>query len=314
MLTLRSISFFKKAPWTLLISGLLLYSQQSLSAACCGGGSGGSTFLSSAQNSLFLADYSYNQIVIGSVNNDGLWRKSPEPQKVSTLSLGAAYLLSDLWQATFNIPIVTRELGHEKFQNVGDTNFSIAYEFLPDWDYHPLRPRGLIYGGITAPTGKSPQVSNNGGLDSSGRGFWDLQMGVLLTKLIRSWDFSTNFQIHQSLTREFQTPTSSGTEPQKITSRPGTKLSLSSGYSLQDHRVGLSVTDVSEGSQTVESPRSQVDTGVERFTIFTLTYTYNFSDTNLMSVSYIDQTLLGDPRNTSLGQGASISYQQSWNR
>ena len=307
--TVRGCSRMKILPYLIILTSFLL-GQKLLAAGCCGGGNGGNALLGSEQKSLLSWELSRKEVIVSSVSGKGLWQKPSDPQKVTTQVLAYSMLISDLWQMFVNFPVIQREQNGKRFQNLGDVKVGAAYEFLPDWDYNPLRPRGLIYFGVSAPTGRAPQESREGGLDSTGTGFWDFATGFQLNKSWVSFDASFNLAAHQSLQRKFDSPENS----QTVIPGPGGSLSFGGGYTIGNHRIGSQLAQTIESPQKIQTDQSSIESGQEEYATFSLNYSWSASDTDQLAIAYSDQTLFGDPKNTSLSRALSINLVHFWNR
>jgi hypothetical protein len=277
-------------------------------AACCGGGLALPALIVGDDRAQVTTSYAYSQ-VIDDVAADATWQTRDSVETSETFKLEAAHIFWDRWQAGFAIPIVRRTRGGYASSGPGDVAATVGYEYLPDWDYNPWRPRGLGFLQLTAPTGRSVYETDGPyQLDSRGRGFWTLSAGTLLSKVVGKYDLFTTIEGHRSFERSYQ-----HTHLQE-TLHPGygTDLGIGGGYNLAKLRFGGSITWSYEDPVDVTGTESS-NGYAQQFATAALTAGYLFDDW-IASASYMDQTLFGQPLNTTLGRGATVILQRHWFR
>lgn len=279
------------------------------SAACCGGGLAAPSIISGDDRAQFSSSFSFTEILIDNVDARGIWRSWDEHQKIQSLRIDAAHLISDRWQVGMSLPIVQKTQLNTKRSGLGDLALTIAYEILPDWDYNPIRPKGIAYSQLTLPTGQSRFESEVGGLDSYGTGFLAFGIGSLLTKTVGDWDFYSQFEVHRMLEKSIATSQMRG----KLQPGYGGNFSLAAGYNLASWRFGATL------GWTYEDPiqfqgSSKNEGSIERFATAGLSISYLTAEDWSGTFSVSDQTLFGSPINTSLGRTASVQVQKRWRR
>lgn len=278
-------------------------------AACCGGGFATPSLIVGDDRAQLSTSLSYNEIVIDNVDSQGVWRRARDHQKVQNLRIEGAHILSDRWQAGFVIPVVQRSQHGSQTSGVGDIAVSAGYEYLPDWNYNPYRPKGLGYLQLTLPTGLARAESENGGLDSRGNGFWALGAGTLLTKSLRMWDVFNSLEVHRSFSKDVRNSTLQG----RLNPGYGGSLGVGAGYNTASFRYGGSITWTYEDPVKISGPSPSAG-AVERYATAILSMSYLANDEWSGVVSYSDQTLFGNPVNTSLGRGIALQLQRRWAR
>ena len=305
MRPLRSISklFF------LTLFLLPFLGSRALAAACCGGGFAAPALIVGDDKGQFAASYAYSQIE-DDVGADSLWRKRDSTEVSETYKFEAARIFWDRWQVGLSAPVVRRSRADDASTGLGDVAGTLGYEYLPDWDYNPWKPRGVGYLQVTLPTGRSPDESDDSfQLDSRGRGFFALGAGTILTKIIHKWDVYANLEAHRSFNKAYSNSQSVGT----LKPGWGGELGIGGGYNLAKFRFGTSLTWTYEDPIAVEgsidSPGS-----VQRYATGTLAASYLFKNEWTATLTYADQTLFGNPVNTSLGRGAILLLQKRWLR
>jgi hypothetical protein len=287
----------------------LLSPLPSFAAACCGGGFAAPALIVGDDFAKVTASYAYSSVV-SDVGADAYWRKLAADESSETLKLDAARVFWDSWQAGLSLPLVRRRKAGQSSTGLGDATASLGYEYLPDWDYNPWRPRGLGYLQLTAPTGKSvDEASAAFQLDSRGRGYWAAGLGTILTKIWGSWDAFVSLEGHRSFSREFRNEQFQGI----LHPGYGGAWGLGGGWNASALRLGASLTwsyeDPVGVTGTVTSPGSP-----QRFATAAVSASYLLSDLWAGTLTYADQTRFGAPTNTTLGRGVTLLVQRRWER
>jgi hypothetical protein len=300
-----------KLPFVLLFNLLFLFlAEIAFAAACCGGGFAAPTIIAGDDKAQLTTSLSATEVVVDNVDSQGLWRKWNNHQKVQTLKIEGAHIFADRWQTGFSVPVIQRTQQDKKYTGLGDISFSLGYEYLPDWNYHPYRPKGIGFLQLTLPTGKSKTDSEVGGLDSRGNGFWALGTGTLLTKTFGLWDLFTSVEIHKSFNKKVENSNFSGTLKPGF----GGNFGLGLGYSLKDYRLGSSITWAYEDPIQSETINASMRGTVERYATAVASVSYMPNDDWSGTLSLSDQTLFGSPLNTSLGRSLALQLQKRWSR
>lgn len=290
---------------------IFLASHLAKAAACCGGGFATPAIISSDDKAQLTSSISNTEVIVDNVDSNGVWRSWDTHQKIQTLKIEAAHIFWDRYQAGFSIPVIQRSRKNQNYSGLGDTSASLGYEYLPDWNYNPWRPKGIGYLQLTFPTGKSRADSEVGGLDSRGNGFWAFALGTLLTKSWSRFDSYLSFDIHRSLGKEISNSQFSG----KLEPGFGGNLGVGLGYNFKEYRIGSGITWTYEDPIQTTSNSGSIDNGfVERYATAIMNISYLASDEWSGTFSYTDQTLFGAPVNTSLGRGVLLQLQRRWGR
>lgn len=300
-----------KSYFKLLIIGICTFSGISLAwgAACCGGGLTTPSIIANDDRAQLTTAYSFSEVVIDNVDSKGIWRKWDNHQQTQTLKIDGAHLLTDLWQAGFSISAVERSRLAEKFSGLGDVSLTTAYEYLPDWDYNPLRPKGIASLQLTLPTGLAKAESERGGIDSRGNGFFALGLGTLLSKTWDVWDAFTSLEIRRSFEKKIANSQFQG----QLVPGYGGSVGAGIGYYLRDWRFGPSIHWVYEDPIDLRGS-SNISGSVERYATGVVAASYSGSPAWAGTLSYADQTIFGSPINTSLGKTIMIQLQRKWAR
>lgn len=299
--------------------------ENTFGAACCGGGFSTPSLIMGDSRSQFTQTLSQNQTVIDRVDAKGIWHPSKIDSKLSTYRLDYAYAF-ELSQIGVSIPIVQKERGAYSSSGIADSQISWGYEFLPDWDYHPWRPKGVGFLQLIIPSGNFNDSSDMGGAENLGQGHWGIGAGTVFIKNISKWDFSANLDAHHFMPRSTRSNDFTGT----IQPGYGGHLGAGLGWNKKDFRLGSSVEWTMEQAMTLKAEPNHFSSpgAEENYTTVFINFSYTPSnkskniyqeENNLFSnisysLSWADQTLLGHPTNTSLGRTLSFSLQKRWLR
>ncbi len=279
-------------------------------AACCGGGFAMPSLITGDDKAQLTTSYSYSRIDTDVFGN-GIWQKRTAEDVSHIYKIEAAHVFLDRFQAGFSLPVQTRQkdgAAGGTSTGLGDVAGQLGYEYLPDWNYNPWRPRGIGFISLTLPTGKSIYESVDG-LDSRGRGFFSLGIGTALTKTWTSWDASASFELHKSFDKVVSNSQMIGNIQPGI----GTSVTFGAGFSVKDLRLGGALAWTYEDAIQVDSAISSKG-DEQRFATGTLSASYLFADTWAGTFSYSDQTIFGDPSNTTLAKAFAVSIQKRWAR
>lgn len=289
----------------------LLKSTAALAASCCGGGFATPSVITGDDRAQLTSSLSYSKIDTDVFSN-GVWQKRAGNETSRTYRIEAAHIFADRFQAGFSLPILTRSKdgsqGGES-TGLGDTSVQLGYEYLPNWSYHPWRPQGVGFISLTLPTGKSIYETSQGGIDSRGRGFFALGAGTVLTKSWVRWDANLSAEWHQA----FPKPVSNSQMIGNIVPGQGGSFSLGTGYNLNQLRLGTSLAWTYEQAINVEGTTTSNGTE-QQYATATASCSYLFADSWAGALSYSDQTIFGEPLNTTLSKSVQISLQKRWAR
>lgn len=288
-----------------------LFSNFANAAACCGGGVAMPSMIAGDDKAQLTSSVSMTEITIDNVDASGIWRTSDVHQQIKTLKIEGAHIFWDRFQAGFSIPLIERQRESQKFTGLGDVATSVGYEYLPDWNYNPYRPKGIGYLQLTFPTGKSRADSEVGGLDSRGNGFWAIGLGTLLTKSWTRFDSLFSIEVHRAFSDDVESTQFKGT----LNPGFGGNAGIGLGYNINSYRIGTMITWTYEDAVKAISKSGLVNPGsIERYATGTISAAYMASDEWSGSLSFSDQTLFGSPVNTSLGKSLALQVQRRWGR
>lgn len=199
-----SSSLTKLAILLLLVSSITV---RGWAAPCCGGSSLLPQLITSDDFAQFSGSLSQGYVLSDALaNGTRVDRASDEKESTQLISLHAAYLLWDRFQAGIEIPLHRRTLdfggNFSASTGLGDISLDVAYEFLPELTYSPWKPKGFVYAQASAPLGTSVYETNDAS-QVHGKGFWNIGLGVAFLKTIGDFDFLLAGEGHVIPARSF---------------------------------------------------------------------------------------------------------------
>ncbi len=290
--------------------------RSALSAPCCGGSSAIPTLITGDDRAQFQVSVSHGSI-IGDAPSSGLpvFRSPNDSESLNVLNLAGAYRLFDRAQIGVGIPLISRSLENPETSasssGTGDLLFDFAYEIIPDFTYSEWRPKGFAFVQLTTPTGPSTYDSSAPyQIDTRGRGFYTLGIGMAFLKTISDFDLTLTFEGHRSFSRTVTSP--SGAALDLIPSFGGS-LMAGLGWSPGggSFRIGTSLSPIYEGRiETLGAIQSISDSQIAWNTSLQAGYLLN--DEWSTGLNYTDQTLMGPAQNVSLSRSIALSLQHRW--
>ena len=280
-------------------------------ASCCGGGSAFPALILGDDTHQFTASYAYGKISDDVLAN-GKWMKRSDDNQSQTLKLDAALLIAEHFQVGASVPVIQRQQSGEQSAGLGDVSVNLAHESFPEFSYSQWKPKGLTFLQLTLPT--SPSVydfTTQQAVDSRGRGFYSLGAGVALVKNWITYDANLQAEVHHSFARQFQ-----DAQGKDLTVTPGWggSFTLGAGWNKGDYRLGTSVGVATEETIRAASVAGTSLGSAQRYYPFGVQGSYMIDTESAVTVSFVDQSLLGDPNNTSLTRSVAVSYQKRWPR
>lgn len=279
-------------------------------AACCGGGgaSGSVALLAGDQSSMFSLKISELLPKVSYVDSNGYWHKADSTRaRTSNLNLALSFLVSDLWQMGFSVPLTKRVSSKgQSFESLGDFKTHLAFEVLPEYSYNPYKPRIFIFSQLNFPTGPSVMESRVGGTDVSGSGFYGFGLGLTALKSWQNWFTSVSW----AETRLQPKSVRMLNKDIKLVPKPQEFSSFLLGYKIKDISFSGALSYFFDQGIKGEGD-SQLAKGLEKYTSFALTVEKSLVGDQSLKFSYIDQSLFGRPVNTSLSYGFELTYVRS---
>ncbi|WP_347359009.1 serine protease spb1 [Bdellovibrio sp.] len=281
-------------------------------ASCCGGSFSFPALILGDDKAQVTSTYSYSEIT-DDVLSSGQWMKRDDGNQSQTLKVEGALLLADSWQAGISVPVISKkDQSHSATSGVGDLSLYLGHETFPELQYSRWKPRGVTFLQVTLPT--APSIYDEDATNSNkirGRGFTSLGAGLALVKTWRVWDANFSSEIHKSFERSAEGAAYNG----KATVTPGwgTTQTLGVGWNKGDLRLGSNVSFLYEDAIQIRGDTHSTGQNQKHFT-WGFSGSYMLSQESALTVGYSDQSLLGNPVNSTLSNTFSLSYQQRWQR
>lgn len=302
--------------FSLFLFTFSLFSISDAYAAPCCASSGAAPSIISGDDQTQFTLTTARSSVIGDAPDQGraVFRSSDDSESSLTHRIDMAQVFFDRYQAGLSIPVVSREVNRPSTQaqatRLGDVRVTAAYEALPEWTYSPWKPKGHVFLQGSLPTGRSLYDSQEiGAVDATGRGFYALAGGVLLSKTKGAWDGFFIPEIHYGFPRSFDGL--NGNESIRVHPRFGMSFALGVGYSprMGNLRVGVRLQPVFNQSKIVKTSSNSSETGTQSSWDSSLELSYLLNDHWSLLSSYTDQTLLGPAKNSTLSRTFAFGIQ-----
>jgi hypothetical protein len=294
---------------------LLCFSRILCAAACCGGGGAFFGQLNEEEKRQVGVSWLSTSIIADAPvsGTAALGRLATDEEVRNRWDVSWAEMLSDRWQIGIDIPVETRQRTRsgvgQSHTGMGDIQWTLGYEILPEWSYSSWRPRGVLFARITAPTGNASWSAQQlYAVDTHGAGFWNAGMGAYFSKIRGPVDLLAWASLQKSFARTVN-------EPFTYRLNPGWGFSsgVGVGYSVQDFRLGVGLTYSTEQAMLREGGVSGEIPGTTT-TAATLALAYLLGQRVSLSVQYTDQILLGVARNAAIGRGIGVLMRTRWER
>lgn len=296
------------------LCALLFLPQMAMGAACCGGGNLFPSLIAGDASGQVTATTSYSHTFADApVTGAAVTRAADDFETRSTLKVDAAVLLSDLWQVGVSVPIVRRLRDRHGSQadalGLGDISALAGYEFLPQWSYSAWRPKGTLFAGVVAPTGRSPQDAQSlFQIDSMGRGYWMVTAGALFQKTWGRWDALFLAEAHQPFARDVVAQAGVF----HLNPAFGASGALGVGWSAGDLRLGAMLSAVFEGPVRTTGLIDEVGNPQVSYPL-SAQLAYMLNDDLSLAGTFSDNSLLG-ATNTPLSRSLGVMLQARWDR
>lgn len=280
-------------------------------AACCGGAAQISSLITAEdqqQMTTQLSHLGYNYEVDGA----GYWSAVRNHSFSESLRFDFARLISEKNQMGFSVPFTKN--GNDQVTNtspkLGDVTLTFGRRFFEQEEVSSFPFQVLNFASLTIPSGRSLEDSQDlQKLDVTGKGDYIPAVGVILVRDVAAMDYQLTAEIHRPLDRKVNNLDGKYEKKYGV----GGSLTLGAGWNHNRFRIGGSVGQIYEDPVQLQG---DIDTksSLKRTTVATLSGTYLLPDLMSLTLSYSDQSLLGEPVNSSLSQSIQFSIQKRWAR
>lgn len=294
-----------------LLALFLLTPSVSLAAACCGGSFSFPSLILGDDKAQITGSYTH-ATVANEVLASGKWIRRNDGNLSQSMKIDGAILLSDRWQTGFSTPFITKKSNTtQEHAGLGDLSLFLGHETFPELSYSRWKPRGVSFLQVTLPTAPSIYDETEESSQIRGRGFLSIGAGVALMKTWKIWDFNFSADLHHSFSRTASGSSFNGDAT--IDPGWGTTQTLGLGWNRGDFRLGSSLSFLYEEAISIRGTTSSTGQAQKNFTL-AMAGSYMPTPESALTLSYSDQSLIGNPVNSSLSNTINLSYQQRWPR
>ena len=312
---LKFSNLFKTAMIALGVAALLLANDSAFAAACCGGGNGIPGIIIGDEKANLTVELSSLQIQTD-VSQNSIWRDRKDPDATSSFRIQYTQVFSDRFQWGISTSVLKRDRADQSSTGLADTSLHLGYEVLPDWSYSNWRPRAVSYIGLTAPTGRSIYEAEDALLlDARGKGFWSVRAGTAFSKVLRRLSFLSNIEFARTFSKKLDTASYQGLiEPQNSMS-----VVVGAGYAFSKFTIQASLLHLYE-ERLVFSGGPDQNTSDSQVSTFSIGASSPIGTENsdgdlwILNAEYFDQRIMGQPKNTALTNGFTVSLRRVFSR
>lgn len=291
----------------LLICLIILFPQLVHASSCCGGGSSSSMIITGDNRQEWNLGVSYRND-LGQTDNFGWATFHDDKIKDHQNAINFQYQrqLYEQFQLAAKTSLIQKTLqkqGRSETRNgLGDLDLQASFEFLPEYTYSLLKPRGFIYSKLTIPNSRSLYDSNSAVFsDVRGSGLYSLSLGTFFLKKIASSSFKIGLEGQHLFGRTFNQNHLSDYN----------KLIIPLGYTYAFDPTPLSIGFNSTWNYQTEKKLTGEITSISSKEYFWelgtfLNWSINREET--WGVSYSDSTLVGKNINSPLYRTFGLNY------
>lgn len=283
-------------------------------APCCGSAGGGSRLLL-GEEALQLSVSVDQAFLAGKSFETGryLFYQNPAEDQTTTLALAGATRLGIDTQVGFGVPILRRTVNVDSQTALGDLTGFAGYEFLSVTRYSSPWPKGLFFLEARIPTGRSLFDSElDQKSDVTGRGFYALRTGVLLSRGYSILDYAVGLSVFQEFDRSFR--------GEMIRVEPGVGLNANAGIGVSPPfwnrlRLGVQLAIEHQAANRVQFQDALAVSGLPR-RVWTATSSAAvlLAEGWTVAANYRDQTVFGSSSNSNLNRIFGVELIRRWMR
>ena len=293
----------------------MLFSKTVYASSCCGGSP--AAFHLPKNNQFVSFNLNYSQInTVGRVfqENENFIEWTTKKRLLDVLGFSLSYMPTDRWsvglQSSFLFSKYKDTFGTLKDQNWGDSIFTLNFEALPEYTYHRYKPKVFTSLIVNAPTGRSIFEEDvlPEGANVTGHKLWGLGLGLSLYKTWSPYQLNLQTRALHIFSGEINKQRisdyldiSSSLRFSRFLFKWAFVLGLDWSYISKKERSSFEL--ISENLQALSSQKTA--------SVFGINYVLNKGST--LSLTYSDETLLGQARNTLLNRTLSLNINQNFN-
>lgn len=286
---------------------IFISSSPAYSSSCCGGGSSSSLIIVGDNRAEWGMSYSARSD-LGQTNEHGWssFNSNNVRDNSQSLNFQGQYQLSESWQAGGKFSFIDKTIKkagvEEDSQGLGDIDFQATYEYMPEFTYHPYKPRGFVYSRLTFPTSHSLYDSNTLLFsDVRGTGLFGVGLGNFFIKQLNSWTLKLGTEWTHYFGKTYS--------QFKLDDYEKFVLPIGVAYAFTDSPYSIGMTETFS-YQTGKTLRGNINSKSKQEYFWELSAFLNFSPgrEEIYSLSYSDSTLIGKNVNSPLYRSLAVSY------
>lgn len=276
-------------------------------SSCCGGGSSSSMIITGDNRAELSLGYSYrNDVGQTDTSGNAYFNNSAITDQKQTINLQAQYQVSEYTQLATKTSFVEKELNksglNESNMGLGDIDLQATYEYLPEFTYHPIKPRGFIYFKSTIPTSKSLYNSESSiKSDVRGTGLYSIGLGNFFIKKFDNWTIKFTSEWNHFFGRNYKDLALSDYDKLII------PIGVSHSFDNSDFTIGFTDSFSYQTSKTLSGMNNSTSAS-EYFWELNTFINYSLNRNQMFSLSYSDSTLIGKNINSPLYRSAALTY------
>lgn len=285
----------------------LLFSQKIFAASCCGGGSSSSMIITSDNRREISLGVSA-RTDIGQTDQNG-WSTFNNDQIIdSRTNFNFQYgeQLSENFQMGIKTSIAEKHVKksgkNEKNQGFTDLELQTTYEYLPEYTYHPYKPRGFLYAKLSIPLSNSIYDSQSTILsDVRGSGLYSTSFGNFFIKKLDLFTLKLGLELTRSFAKNFSKYKIYGFNRYTI------PLGIAYAFNQSDFSIGFTNT-FSYTDEKKFRGNNLSNSHFERFWDSNIFFNYSPNRQVIYGVSYSDSSVFGDSINSPLYRSVALNY------
>lgn len=285
----------------------LLFSQKILAASCCGGGSSSSMIITSDNRREISIGFT-SRTDIGQTDQNG-WSTFNNHQIIdgkSIFNLQYGEQVAENFQLGVKTAIAEKHVKKsgkdEKTQGFTDLELQTTYEYLPEYTFHPYKPRGFIYTKLSIPLSKSIYNSQSSILsDVRGSGLYSASLGNFLIKKLDLVTLKVGFEFTKTFAKQFS--------EFKLDSyhRYTIPIGIAYAFNQSDFSIGFTNTfSYTDEKKFIGNNLS--NSHFERFWDSNIFLNYSPNRQVIYGLSYSDSSIFGESINSPLYRSVALNY------
>ena len=280
-------------------------------ASCCGGGSSSSAIITGDTQQELTLGYSYRND-IGQTDNNGLatLHNSSIIDQQFLYTFQLARMFFDRFQSSLKIGVTTKEIDKqkraEKNSGLQDIEVQSSYEFMPEYTYSPIKPRGFSYLKFAIPMSKSLYDSTSPVFsDVRGTGQFSVAPGLFFIKKLTALSLKSGVEYQYYLGKQYS--------EFKLDDYYKFIVPFGISYPFSLYPVTLSATS----TWNYQSPKKlngsiQSRSASEYFWDLNISTSLHLANLTSFTLAYSDSTLIGKNINSPLYRIIGLSYNYGW--